>query len=64
MMINTLLVNTSKHILYLRQLMSLSLFPDGSVHDLTMDRLVTLENNQPIIITSSDILIEHLIIMN
>lgn len=43
--------------------MSLSLFPDGSVH-LTMDRLVTLENNQPIIINSSDILTEHLIIMN
>lgn len=63
MMINTKLINSGKHILYLRQLMFLSLFPDGSVH-LTMDRLVTLENNQPIIINSSDILTEHLIIMN
>lgn len=62
-MINTPLITSGMHVLYLIQLMSISLFLDGSVH-LTVVILVTLENNQPIIINSSDILIEHLIIMN
>lgn len=63
MMINTPLINSGKHVSYLIQLMSINLFLDGSVH-LTMVRLVTLENKQPIIINSSDTLIEYLIIMN
>jgi len=62
-MTNTPLINSGKHVSYLIQLRSISLFLDGSVH-LTMVRLVTLENNQLIIINSSDIVIEHIILMN